>query len=214
MRRDLLSFLAFTAEDARVRREAAERGRRYVGADGAIDRSAVHHDLVGLALGVAVQEGDAAFFDRLLAAFRASDDALFRAQVLGALGATHDPALGQRALELSLDPALRVNEVTTTISAQLGMSETRERAWQWLREHFDAVFARVAPTRAGYAPWYAAGFCSEEKATEVEAFFSERIETLPGGPRNLRGALEAIRLCAARVEAQRESAAAFFARAR
>ena len=214
MRRDLLSFLALTAEDARVRREAAERGRRYVGADGALDRSAVHHDLVGLALAVAVQEGDAAFFDRLLAAFRASDDALFRAQVLGALGATHDPALGQRALELSLDPALRVNEVTHTIGAQLGMIETRERAWQWLREHFDAVFARVAPTRAGYAPWLAAGFCTEEKAAEVEAFFGERIESLPGGPRNLRGALEAIRLCSARVEAQRESAASFFGRAR
>lgn len=214
MRRDLLSFLAFTAKDARVRREAAERGRRYVGADGTLDRSAVHHDLVGLALAVAVQEGDAAFFDRLLAAFRASDDALFRAQVLGALGATHDPALGQRALELSLDPALRVNEVTHTIGAQLGMIETRERAWQWLREHFDAVFARVAPTRAGYAPWLAAGFCTEEKAAEVEAFFGERIESLPGGPRNLRGALEAIRLCSARVEAQRESAASFFGRAR
>jgi alanyl aminopeptidase len=94
------------------------------------------------------------------------------------------------------------------------MIETRERAWQWLREHFDAVFARVAPTRAGSAPWYAAGFCTEEKAVEVEAFFGERIESMPGGPRNLRGALEAIRLCAARVEAQRESAAAFFSRVR
>jgi len=55
-------------------------------------------------------------------------------------------------------------------------------------------------------------FCSEERAAEVEAFFGPRIEALPGGPRNLRGALEAIRLCAARVEAQRDSTLRFFAR--
>lgn len=214
LRRAILAFLADTARDARVRREALERGRRYVGEGGAIDRDAVHPELVPLALKVAVQESDEAYFDRLLAAFRASDDALFRAAALTALGSTHDPALGVRALELSLDPALRVNEVTTTIGAQLSMPETRERAWQWLREHFDEVAARMAGMGAGHAPWLVAGFCSEDKAEEVASFFGERIESLPGGPRNLAGALETIRLCAARVEAQRESATAFFRRAR
>jgi len=38
-----------------------------------------------------------------------------------------------------------------------------------------------------------------------------RIQTLAGGPRNLAGTLEAIHICAARVEAQRESAQSFFA---
>ncbi|HEY8428521.1 MAG TPA: ERAP1-like C-terminal domain-containing protein, partial [Sandaracinaceae bacterium] len=173
-----------------------------------------HSELAGVALTVAVQESDAAFFDHLLETFRRSDDALFRARALAALGATHDPELGRRALELALDPSLRVNEVTTTISRQLGMEETRGRAWEWLREHFDQVFARVASTRAGHAPWLAAGFCSGERADEVRAFFEPRIEALPGGPRNLRGALEAIRLCTARVAAQRESAQAFFLRRR
>lgn len=214
LRHEVLSFLAFTAEDARVRREAALRGRRYVGfgGPGGIDRDAVHQELVGLALSVAVQEGDAAFFDHLLAAFRASDDALFRSEALRALGSTHDSALSERALALALDPALRVNEVPLILGTQLQMDETREQAWAWLTENFDGVFGRVAATRVGSAPWYAASFCSEEKAAEVEAFFAPRIERLPGGPRNLRGALEAIRLCAARVEAQGESAQTFFRR--
>ncbi len=216
LRREVLSFLAFTARSASVRREAAERGRRYVGfgGDGRLHPEAVHPDLVEVALSVAVQEGDAAFFDHLLALFRASDDALFRSHALGALGATHDPELGRRALELALDPGVRVNEVTDTLSAQLSMIETRARAWAFMRERFDEVFARVATTRAGYAPWYVAGFCSEAEAGEVRAFFEPRIEALPGGPRNLRGALEAIELCTARVSAQRASAEAFFARRR
>ena len=127
-------------------------------------------------------------------------------------GAANDPALAARALALSLDPRVRVNEVTNTISRQLDMPETRDAAWAWLEAHFDEVFARVATTRAGYAPWMATSFCSEERAVAVEAFFAPRIEALPGGPRNLAGALEAIRLCAARVEAQRESTLRFFAR--
>ncbi len=172
----------------------------------------VPQDLVGVVLAVAVQEGDQAFFEHLLELAHGSDDALFRSEALSALGATHDEALGRRALELALDPALRINEVTITLTEQLSMDETRARAWDFMREHFDAIFARVATTRAGFAPWYVSGFCTEERAEEVESFFGPRIESLPGGPRNLRGALEAIHLCAARVDAQRESAEAFFSR--
>ena len=169
--------------------------------------------VINMSFGInSVQEGDAAFFDRLEAAVLASDDALFRSRGLDALGSTQDPELARRALALSTDERVRVNEVTNTLGRQLSMPETRAAAWDWMREHFDEAFGRVATTRAGYAPWYAAGFCSEERAAEVEAFFGPRIEALPGGPRNLAGALEAIRLCAARVEAQRETTLRFFAR--
>lgn len=213
LRAGVLSFLANTARDERTRREAAERGRRYLGED-AVQPDAVESNLVGLALGAAVQEGDAAFFDRLSARVLASDDALFRRLGLRALGSTRDPELGPRALALATDERLRVNEVTITVQRQLSMPETRPAAWTWLQANFDAVFSRVATTRAGYAPWSLTGFCSEERAREVETFFEGRIGELPGGPRNLRGALEAIRLCAARVEAQRESTSTFFSNAR
>lgn len=211
LRADLLSFMAETARDARTRREAAERGRRYIGfgGDGELHPDAAEPSLVPLALSMAVQEGDAAFFDALLSKVLESDDALFRRDGIRALGSAREPALAQRARALSLDARLRVNEVTDPLTTQLSMEETRADAWAFMQEHFDELFARVATTRAGYAPWYVAGFCSEERAGEVEAFFAERIETLPGGPRNLAGALEAIRLCAARAEAQRESANTF-----
>ncbi len=212
LRESVQSFLAHTARSAAARREAARLGRAYLGDDGALHPDAVEASLVSVVLAVAVQEGDAAFFDRLLERVLASDDALFRGHGLEALGSTHDPALAERALALALDPRVRVNEVTITLGRQLGMRETRDAAWVWLQAHFDDVFGRVATTRAGYAPWYLTGFCSEARAAEVEAFFAPRIEALPGGPRNLAGALEAIRLCAARVDAQRETTLRFFAR--
>lgn len=210
-RAEVLGFLARTARDARTRREAASRGTRYVGADG-LDTDAADSNLVPLVLQMAVQEGDEAFFDRLLESALASDDALFRGQALGALASTRDDALGARVLALGLDERLRVNEVTIPLTTQLRVPERRAAAWAWMQENFDTLFARVATTRAGYAPWYLTSFCSEERAAEVAGFFEGRIEELPGGPRNLRGALEAIRLCAARAEAQRASAVEMFSR--
>jgi alanyl aminopeptidase len=47
-------------------------------------------------------------------------------------------------------------------------------------------------------PWYAASFCSEEAAAEVQQFFEPSVAELTGGPRNLAGAVEAISLCAAK----------------
>ena len=215
-RRSVISFLAFTARAADVRREAAERGRRYAGfgGDGQLHPEAVSQDLAGIVLAVAIQEGDAAFFDALLAQALASQDALFRGRAFGALSVARDAALGERALALSADTRLRVNEMSIPLEARLGQVELREGAWAWLQDHFDEVYGRVATTRAGYAPWLVAGFCDAQREREVAAFFEPRIEALPGGPRNLRGALEAIRYCAARREAQSASVSAFFARQR
>jgi hypothetical protein len=54
-------------------------------------------------------------------------------------------------------------------------------------------------------------FCDEAHAAEVEAFFAPLVDGLEGGPRNLAGALEEIRLCAALARVQGPALAAYFA---
>jgi hypothetical protein len=89
-----------------------------------------------------------------------------------------------------------MNEITTLLGPQFRNPRTRERAWLWLTEHFDALSARLGASQVGYVPWLASSFCSEEAATEVKRFFAHRVDSLPGGPRNLAGSIEAISLCA------------------
>jgi alanyl aminopeptidase len=209
LREEVIDFLAMTARDPAVRREAARRGRAYLGQD-ALDPGAVSPELAPVALAVAMEEGDAALFDRMAARFAATEDARIRGQLLDAMGHARDPALAERARMMALDPRLRVNEVMTPINAQMGTPETREAAWAWVRANFEGLEQRVASTRAGGMPWMAAQFCDEPHLREAQEFFGPRIERLPGGPRNLAGATEAIRLCIARVNAHRESAAQFF----
>ncbi|MDH5490670.1 MAG: M1 family metallopeptidase, partial [Myxococcales bacterium] len=224
LRAEVLSVLAFQGQEPRVRREAARRAHAFLGygrrGDGELHPDAVDSNLLGTVLAIAVQDGDAAFFDFVLARLLRTEDATLRMSLLGALGSTRDPALALRARGLALDERVRINEMGRTLRPQSRMIETREATWEWIEENFEALVARQGPSRGGHLPYYGRVYCSEQGAQRVEAFFAApieheggtrpRIETLPGGPRNLASTLESIRLCAARVEAQRESALRFF----
>jgi alanyl aminopeptidase len=123
--------------------------------------------------------------------------------MLSALGYAEDPELSERTLDFALDPRVRVNEIDQLLRPQFRNPRTRERAWQWLTEHFDALAARYGSSQVGGMPWYAASFCTDEAAAEVQHFFEPRVANLTGGPRNLAGAIEAITLCAEKVRVYR-----------
>jgi len=214
LRADVLGFLANVAEDGATRREAARRGRAYLGlgGDGAIHADAVSPDLAELAVSVAIQDGDTATFDHALGLLVASTDPTVRRRLVHALSAVREGSLRPRALDLVLDPRLRMNETFGPLMGQLGDPEGTDAAWAWLAEHYDAVAARMGPGYAGYLPYAASNFCTAERATEARAFFAPRVGATEGGPRNLESAIESVELCAARVEHASESARAFFAR--
>lgn len=212
LRESVLGFLALSVNDPEVRKRATEVGRAYVGfgTDGKIHSDAIDPQLAGMALSVAAQETGEAFFDHLVNLLGTSEDAVIRSRVLGALGRVRDPALASRALDLTLDKRVRVNEISRILYGQFGQRETREVAWTWLKEHIEQYIERFGARQVGRTPWYTSSFCSQERAKEVEEFFSPRVEELSGGPRNLAGALEEIRLCAARSAAQADSIRRFF----
>jgi alanyl aminopeptidase len=213
-RAELLSFLALTVEDAGVRREAARRGRAYLGfeGDGAIHPEAVPTDLTDLAVRVAIEDGGAPIFEHALALLSRSTDPVVRQRLVGGLASAREPALRRRALELVLDERLRQNETFRPLMAQAGDPEGAELAWAWLVEHYDAVVARLGPGYAAYLPYAATGFCSEAQVEPTRAFFTPRVASTQGGPRNLAAALESIQLCAARAAFARDAARAVFAR--
>jgi len=106
---------------------------------------------------------------------------------------------------------LRVNEVLSTVGGQMSIPERRDAVWAWIQAHYEPLSARIATTRAADLPWYMSRFCDPTHAASLEAYFTPRIAALPGGPRNLAGALEAIRLCGARLDAQGPNLRTFFA---
>jgi len=195
-REAVIRFMVMDVRDREARTRAARLGRAYVGYRTKANQALVDPQLADLVLATAVQESGEGLFDHLLVRLDSSTDATARNRVLSALGHAEDPTLSARALDLSLDPRLRVNEIGQLLRAQFDNPRTRDRAWTWLTEHFDELTARLGTARGGAMPWYAASFCSEEAAAEVQGFFEPRVAELAGGPRNLAGAVEAIALCA------------------
>ncbi len=214
LRSSVLGFLASTGRDPAVRAEGRRRGLAYlgVGKDGAIHPEALDTNLVGVALGVVGEEADAATWDAMKALLVGSVDETLRGRLAGALGAAKDPKLAARARELVLDPALRDTEMFAPLWAQLSQPDMRDTAWAWVKEHYDAILARLPKHHGGVQLVSTArAYCDEAHAHEVEAFFAPKIESIEGGPRALAQALEDVRLCAAKRDAQEASGREVFA---
>lgn len=196
LRGELGRYLALVTQDPTLRTEAAFKGRAAV-AGGTWHADAVAPELRDVALAVAAEVGDAAFFDGLVAIHDASRDPELRRALFAALGRTRDPALARRALDMALDPNVPLPEAAAAFAGAMQRRENREIAWEWLRAHARELHARAGD--AWSAAWTSelAVFCDEVHADDVQAAFGA-------------AAAEPIRRCAALAAAQRESAARFF----
>ncbi len=212
LRATLVGFFAGTLKDPAVRKEMNQAGRAVLGldGDGALHADAVPQDLRDTALTVAVQEGGKAAFDAAEKHFRASQDAVLRSQLLGAMGSTRDPGLNERARALVFEPGLlRRNEIFPVVGGQAGDAATRPALRAWTDAHFKEIEAKLAPAGAAVVNLYAAGMCSDADAAELQEKFAARMADVEGGPRQLKQTVEAIRMCAAQVAARKDQPVAF-----
>jgi hypothetical protein len=129
---------------------------------------------------------------------------------LGALSANLDPELSAFVLDVSLTPELRTNERLGLVNGQVSTQETRERAYAWVEQHFDALASLLGGELGARLTGVVGAFCDLPRAERARAFLAPRVEALTGGPRLLRLNLEAAQACAAFAEAQRASARAYF----
>jgi cytosol alanyl aminopeptidase len=210
LRAQLVAAAADLGRDAALRAALATRADRWLSAE-APDSGLLDPGVIGTALTVAVEDVGAGFADRLLARALASRDATFRQRVFGALAASPDRDHGETVRGLILDPRLRDNEAIQLAFAQSRVREHREPLWAWAQANLEALLARIPTWRSGRVVGIGGGFCSADKARELETFFAPRVAGLEGGPRALAQTLESIHLCAALVDAKADEVQAFFA---
>ncbi len=216
LRSEMLGFLVDTGHDPALRAEAKRRAAAYIGyrKDGAIHQDVVDENLAGSALWVAGQDADPAFFDALLTVFTKQTDDVMRGRLLGAISAARDPKLAARARDLVLDDRLKHNEMMQPLWAQLGQPETREDAWKWLQDHWDAVATRASTVafQGEQLLSMPGSFCDESHEKQVADFLHDRATKIDGGPRVLARTLEEIHLCVVKRSAEEPNVRAFFSK--
>jgi alanyl aminopeptidase len=204
LRLTLLGFVAGDGEDRRLIAEARKLARQWL-----YTRQGIDADMIGAVLGTAARNGDRALFDRLHAAAKKASDRRERGRLLNAMGSFRDVDIVKTALSILLTDEFDARESMGLVWGALADRKTRVVVYDFIKQNFDALVAKLPRDAGAGFPFIGASFCDDEHRVDVEAFFKDRSTKFTGGPRMLAQALERMSLCIAFKRAQQPSVAAF-----
>jgi aminopeptidase N len=200
-RKSLRSHLFDALGDEARDPEALAEARKI--ADKALaDPSSVEHDLAGEALELAALNGNAEFYDKVLAATKAAKSPEEYYQYFFTLAEFTDPKLLERTLEYAISPDVRSQDTLRLISDVLGNPAGRQIAWDFVRQHWSQVESAGGPFAVPVIVNATGGFCSSRMRDEVAEFFNAH--KVDGAERTYTQTIERINTCID-LKAQQES---------
>jgi alanyl aminopeptidase len=214
LRARLVDVLAVTAHEPDLRRRLNDLGRAALGLDsgGAVDLTRLNPDLRADILKVTVQDSGEPAFKAILGELAKNHQTRQRYEMLAALGATHDPTLGEQARNFGLTTAVAVGEIQFLYASHVAEPENRDAFWHWLESNYAALAGRLPDQYQSYVIRLASTKrCSQSQADEIRAWFAPKIRSIIGGERALAQSLESIDQCAALREHVGEQALAAWA---
>ncbi|MDQ6647702.1 MAG: M1 family metallopeptidase [Pseudomonadota bacterium] len=172
-------------------------------ADGRLNLAAADPDVLGNALGVAVQEHGKPAVDALMAELPHTSDAALRNAILEGLSNVNDPALAERVRDLALDKNVKVGEMAMLLHGGRDTVAKRDALWNWFTAHYAPILKRTGSFSGGRLPSVAAGgSCTADEGDRLQAFFKGKSQDAAGIERGLAQTSESIQLCSALKKAQ------------
>jgi puromycin-sensitive aminopeptidase len=185
---------AFAFDDPEVSREAITRFQMFQ-----ID----HNDVKALPSDIRVQvfsiylkNGGQKEYDEVKSYFYAASDNAERKHVLSSLGNTPDPKLKLSTMEWTTSGEVKLQDMFYAMGS-VGRSKGggRDISWKYFQDNFEKIrkmLETASPALMGATiVMCAGGFCSNEKADEIEAFFATH--PLPLCSSKIAQTLEAMR---------------------
>ncbi|MGO9242653.1 MAG: M1 family aminopeptidase [Bryobacteraceae bacterium] len=209
LRPSLVAFVARDGEDPELIAAANELAGKWLAT-----RQPLPADLYYEIFNVAARNGDAALYEKILAAAKAEKDEFFQQALVGALGSFRTRELVLRNLDLLLQGIFDMRIAASLLFGPLQTPELASMPADWVKSNYDAIVVKL-PSSAGfdfaaYLPQTSGRACSAAEAQQLEDFYAPRMAKVNGGPRNLAQLLEAVKLCAARKQVQQPDLVQFF----
>jgi alanyl aminopeptidase len=171
------------------------------------DARAVEPEAVDAVLAAAAAHGDRALFERMRAEAKKTTDDRRRGRILEAMAEFRDPAVAREVYALALADDFDIRESIWVLRSSNAYNEGAQ--WAFVRENFDALYARLPGEARTTLAEVGGDFCEEGRRAEYAEFFRDRAAKITGGPRRVAQVLEASALCIARRKAQEASLNAF-----
>ncbi|HEY5933823.1 MAG TPA: M1 family metallopeptidase [Kofleriaceae bacterium] len=182
--------------DPKLRADATRLAVRWLG-----DRKGLEDDMVGPVLGTAAEHGDAALFDKVLAASAKGRDRRDQARLLGALAGFHDPALVKRALDLVLAKDRDIRETVGIVFGLLFQRETSAHAIEFITANIDTMLGRMRDDGAAGFLAALAGFgCTPDRLKQMRALVEPRAKKYGGAENYVTRGFEQAQQCITRFE--------------
>ncbi len=184
----------FCYDDASVAEEALRRFHAFQADHG--DMKSLPSDMRTSVFKIVLKNGGANEYEQVKAYYDQASDNAERKHVLGALGYTPDPKLKNTTLEWTISGEIKLQDFFYPMGGVRSSSrEGRHIAWIFLKKNFSAIKAMIGNANASLMDAVivscAGGFCSDEKADEIEAFF--KANPVPRSSRKIQQTLENMR---------------------
>ena len=149
--------------------------------------------IAGTAFGLAVLDGDAALYDRIVEKQKQIQNPEDFYTYMGALSSFRDPELIQRSLNRTLSPDVRSQDAVFIIADIMDHPAAGQLAWDFTKDHWsdiEKIFGGYAGAELVNAT---STFCSLKQRDEVDAFF--KVHKVASAERGLPKTLERISYC-------------------
>jgi aminopeptidase N len=188
LRSALFGVLGTLGKDADVIAESKQISEQYLS-----NPSSVDPNIAQTAAAIAAENGDAAFFDQLQHLYETVDNPQVKDYALRLLALFRNPDLERRSLDYAVSGKVRNQDAIFQLLLPMRDAETRDIAWDFMRNNWDKVQAQITTAMGGYLVSGAGAFCSEEKKQEAVDFFTAH--PVPASGQYLQRAKDSIDDC-------------------
>jgi aminopeptidase N len=188
LRARVLTALGYDARDPNALSEA-----RKIADKGLSDPSSVDHELAGGAFPLAALNGDAEFYDKLMAALKSTKSPEEYYGYFFTLAQFGDPKLLQRTLDFAISPDVRSQDALQLVTGVLSNPAGQQLAWDFIRQHWTELEKAGGPFASAQVVGATSTFCDPSLRNEVTEFFNEH--KVAAAERTYKQSVERINNC-------------------
>lgn len=188
LRARLFSALGYDARDPEALAEARQIADKAIA-----DPSSVDHELAGTALTLAALNGDADFYDKVMAAMKDSKSPEIYYAYFFTLPQFTDSKLLQRTLDFSVSPDVRSQDALQLVAGVLQNPAGEKLAWDFIQTHWDAVAKAGGPFASAEVVGATSTFCDAGMRDQVTQFFAAH--KIAAAERTYKQSIERINNC-------------------